>query len=128
MYLLVPVPSRLHVFSGYVLVPTLPDTGAGSSYASAALLNRLPKHRVKRETKKIEVMLETTTPEVELSQVETSATDGTFSLPVEVTKVDKGELLFLDNPRYQQIIRKNSHLNGVYIDDLDTKENLPIHR
>ena len=128
MYLLVPVPSRLHVFSGYVLVPTLPDTGASSSYASAALLNRLPKHRVKRETKKIEVMLETTTPEVELSQVETSATDGTFSLPVEVTKVDKGELLFLDNPRYQQIIRKNSHLNGVYIDDLDTKENLPIHR
>ena len=46
---------------------------------------------------------------------------------MEFTKVDKGELLFLDNPRYQQILRENSHLNGVHIDDLDTKENLPIH-
>ena len=87
----------------------------------------ITKASSKRETKKIEMMLETTTREVELSHVEISATDGTCSLEVEVTKVDKGELLFLDNLKYQQIIRKNSHLNKVHIDNLDTKENLPIH-
>ena len=87
----------------------------------------ITKASSKRETKKIEMMLETTTREVELSHVEISATDGTCSLEVEVTKVDKGELLFLDNLKYQQIIRKNSHLNEVHIDNLDTKENLPIH-
>ena len=95
------------------------DTGAGSSYSSAALLDRLPK--------RIEMMLGTTTREVELSQVEISATDGTFALQVEVTKVDKGGLLFLDNPRYQQAIKQNAHLSGVQMDDLDCKEKLPIH-
>ena len=72
-------------------------------------------------------MLGTTTREVELSQVEISATDGTFALQVKVTKVDKGELLFLDNSRYQQAIKQNAHLSGVQMDDLDYKEKLPIH-
>ena len=73
------------------------------------------------------MMLETTTRKVELSQIEISATDGTFSLGVEVTKVNKGELLSLDNPRYQQLIHTNSHLTGVAIDDLDNKDKLPVH-
>lgn len=55
------------------------------------------------------MMLRTTTREVELSQIEISATDGTFSLGVEVTKVNKGELLSLENPRYQQLIHANLH-------------------
>lgn len=103
------------------------DTGAGSSYASAALLDRLSKRQVKRETRKIEMMLGATTREVELSQIEIRATDGTFSLPVEVTKVNKGELLFLANPRYQQLISRNAHLNGVDVVDHDTKDQLPVH-
>ena len=73
------------------------------------------------------MMLETTTREVELSQIEISATDGTFSLGVEVTKVNKGELLSLENPRYQQLIHANLHLTGVAIDDLDNKDKLPVH-
>ena len=31
-------------------------------------------------------------------------------MPVEVTKVDKRELLFLDNPNYEETIAKNPHL------------------
>ena len=73
------------------------------------------------------MMLGTTTREVQLSRIEISAIDGSFSLPVEVTKVNKGELLYLDNPRYQQLLHANSHLTGVVIDDLDDKDKLPVH-
>ena len=76
------------------------DTGAGRSYASAKLLDRLSSHRIK--------MMLGATREVELSTIDISATDGKFSLPVEVTKVNKGELLFP-------------------MDDLDTKDQLPVH-
>ena len=38
-------------------------------------------------------------------------------LPVEVTKVDRGELLFLDNPNYEETIAKNPHMLGVVVND-----------
>ena len=44
-----------------------------------------------------------------------------------VTKVDKSELLNVDNPHYQQLIAKYSHLEGVTMDDKDQKPKLPIH-
>ena len=103
------------------------DTGAGSSYASAALLDRIPKRQSKKETRKIEMMLGTTTREVELSTIEIKGTLSKFSMSVEVTKVNKGELFFIDNPKYQQLIAGNPHLKGVVMEDRDTKHQLPIH-
>ena len=102
------------------------DTGAGSSYASAALLDRLPKRESKRETRKIEMMLGTTTREMELQTVNIKRTFSQFSIPVEVTKVQKGELVFIDNPRYQQLISENPHFKGIVMEDVD-KEKLPVH-
>ena len=48
-------------------------------------------------------------------------------MPVEVTKVDKGELLILENPKYQEVIARNPHLSGVVMNDVDTKSRLPVH-
>lgn len=50
-----------------------------------------------------------------------------FSMTVEVTRVDKGELLFLDNPKYQEMIARYPQLSGVAMNDLDTKRRLPVH-
>ena len=103
------------------------DTGAGSSYASAALLERISKRKCRKEIRKIDMMLGVTTREVELSTIEIKGTDGKFSMSIEVTKVNKGELLFIDNPRYEKMIEQNPHLEGVQMEDLDQKERLPVH-
>ena len=103
------------------------DTGAGSSYISAALLDQIPKKCCKKEIRKIDMMPGTTTREVELSTIQVAGLSGDFSMPVEVTKVNKSELLYLDNPKYEEIIKTNEHMQGVTMDDHDTKDKLPVH-
>ena len=58
------------------------DTGAGSSYASAALLDKLPKHKSRQEVKKIDMMLGTTTRRMELQTVNVMSTSGQFEMAV----------------------------------------------
>ena len=103
------------------------DTGAGSSYASAALLDRISSIGHKKEVRKIEMLLGASTREVELATIIISDVNRKFSMPVEVTKVDKGELLFMENPKYQEVIARNPHLSGVVMNDVDTKSRLPVH-
>ena len=103
------------------------DMGAGSSYASAALLNQISTRKRTREVSKIKMLLGTSTREVELVTIEIGDVNGKFAMPVEVTKVDKGELLFLDNPNYEETIAKNPHLSGVVMNDPDKKSRLPVH-
>ena len=103
------------------------DTGAGSSYISAALFDQIPKKCCKKEIRKIDMMLGTTTREVELSTIQVAGLSGDFSMPVKVTKVNKSELLYLDNPKYEEIIKTNEHMQGVTMDDHDTKDKLPVH-
>ena len=38
-----------------------------------------------------------------------------FTLPVKATKVNKSELLSIDNPNFCEIVNKKPHLRGVYI-------------
>ena len=106
---------------------TLSDTGAGRSYASAALLDRISSIGHKKEVRKIEMLLGASTREVELVTITISDVNRKFSMPVEVTKVDKGELLILENPKYQKVIARNPHLSGVVMNDVDTKSRLPMH-
>ena len=103
------------------------DTGAGSSYISAALLDQIPKKCCKKEIRKIDMILGTTTREVEPSTIQVAGLAGDFSMPVEVTKVTKSELLYLDKPKYEEIIKTNEHMQGVTMDDHDTKDKLPVH-
>ena len=53
--------------------------------------------------------------------------EGKFHLETEVTKVDRGELLTLNNPQYKEIIAKFPHLKEVKMDDVDEKPHLPVH-
>ena len=53
--------------------------------------------------------------------------EGDFKLSIEVTKVDRNELLTLPNPRYRETLAKFPHLNGVKMHDNDEKPELPVH-
>ena len=59
------------------------DTGNGSSYASAAFLDRLPKRSHSKEVRKIEMMLGSSTREVYLSKINVESVDGKEKLEVE---------------------------------------------
>ncbi|KAK3748961.1 hypothetical protein QZH41_006847 [Actinostola sp. cb2023] len=53
--------------------------------------------------------------------------NGEFKLKVNITKVEKRELLTLESLRYKELIEANSHLRGVEMDDDDEKDQLPVH-
>ena len=71
------------------------DTRAGSSYTSAALLDRIKTRPVRKEVRRIE-MMQTTRQEIEVHQVNVKSISGKFNLKTEVTKVNRGVLLNLD--------------------------------
>ena len=50
-----------------------------------------------------------------------------FTRNVNVTKIEKRELLTLDNPRYSDLLNNHPHLTGVTPEDSDTKARLPEH-
>ena len=101
--------------------------GVGSSYASAALLDRPHVHPQRTEIRRIEMMISDVTKRVQLYKVNVSSVTSDFTFKTEVTKVDRKELLAVENPRYQEMVNKYPHLKGVHIDDRDAKERLPIH-
>lgn len=103
------------------------DCGAGSSYASARLINALHMKPTETQTKQIEMMLGSVTTKVEMYNVNVTSISGDFSMSVTVSKVDKTELMMLENPKYEEFMKKYTHLSGVYMDDKDTKPQLPIH-
>ena len=103
------------------------DTGAGSSYASSAILDHLGIRPVREEFKRIEMMLGSTSKVIGVYGVTISSLNGKFRLKTEVTKVDRGTLLSLDNPKYGEVLQKYTHLERVHMDDDDTKAELPVH-
>ena len=84
------------------------DSGSGSSYISAKLLKAKP---VRMETYKLDV----------------ESLDGKHEMKVIFIKVDKGELLSINNLHYTELIHDNLHLSKVIIADKDKKSQLPIH-
>lgn len=103
------------------------DTGAGSSYASASLLKLLKKTAIRKETKTIEMMMNSTTKKIEVFKVKIENIKKNVAFETELCKVERKELLTLPNPKYADLIKKYSHLTGITMDDTDEKEELPIH-
>ena len=103
------------------------DTGSGSTYVSNRLVEEIGKKPIKCEQRQIDMMMSSATIRVEVYSFEVSNTQGTFNLKVDVTKVEKRELLSLPNPKYKEIISKFEHLRGVVIEDTDEKKELPVH-
>ena len=103
------------------------DTGAGSSYASATLLDRVGAKPGRRQVHKIKMMLSVATRKVELTHVKLASLKGDFQLTMEVTRVEKPSMLELENPRYLEMLERCPHLKGVMMLDVDTKQVLHIH-
>ena len=76
-------------------------------------LDRISSGKQKKEFRKIEMLLEASTREVELVMIEISDVDGRFAIPVEVTRVDKGHLIFLDNQKvWRNDCRESTFFGG----------------
>ena len=103
------------------------DSGAGSSYASAKLIERLNVKPVESKVKQVDMLMSTSTVRMESYQATVEAVNGSFQMEVQLNKVHKGELLKIENPNYEKLISTYPHLNEVNMDDKDTKEQLPVH-
>lgn len=97
-----------------IMCRALIDTGTGSSYASARLLDLLKKKPRETKTKRVEMLM-------------SSKVSVCYQMSVKMTRVNKAGLLSIDNPNYGQLINEYPHLQGVKITDRDTKQQLPIH-
>ena len=69
------------------------DTGAGSSYTLAKLIDALNKRPKETVTKRIDMMLGSSTTKVEIYSATLGAVDGRFDMNIELTKVHKPQLL-----------------------------------
>ena len=78
----------------------------------------IPKRSRDKEVRRIEMMLGSTSREVELSTIKVRSTDGSEELNVDVIKVERRELLMINSPHYQKIIKSYAHLKGVEMTDL----------
>ena len=103
------------------------DTGASSSYASAQLVDTLKIKPYEVKYKKVEMLVSTLTARMETYKTTIASTSSAYKLEVDFIKVEKGKLLEVENPKYEQIIGAYPHLTGVKMDDMDTKSELPIH-
>jgi hypothetical protein len=71
------------------------------------------------------MMMQTTRQEIEVHQVDVTSLSDQFNPRTEVTKVNRGVMLNLDNPSYPDLIKQYDHLDGVTMNDTDTKQELP---
>ena len=109
-----------------VLCRALIDSGAGSSYASAKLIHELHLKPVGVQTKKIDMLMYSKQARLETYEVKIESTTNEFTMTTNLIKVDKPELLFLENPNYESLIQNYPHLKGVTIKDRDKRTKLPF--
>ena len=93
-----------------IKVRALLDTGSGSSYASSKLIDALKKRPKEVQTKRVEMTLGSTTTKLEIYPVTITAVDGQLFMEVELTKVHKPQLMEIDNPNHEQLLKRYSHL------------------
>ena len=91
------------------------DTGAGSSYASSKLINKINKKPIRRETKRIETQMHSVVKKAEIYQFKIGDINQEFKIGIEINKLEKEVLLELPNPNYPEI------------HDTDTKKELPVY-
>ena len=103
------------------------DSGASHSYASSTAIELIKVRPKSTGLRQIVMLTGITTRTMQVSDVVISSVADDFRLDVDITKVNKRELLVLENPGYEQVIEANPHLKGVRMDDVDTKKMLPVH-
>ena len=110
-----------------ITVRTLIDSGAGSWYTSAKLIDmlHLKPHEVK--TKRVDLLMGSCVESFETYEIAMTSIDNKYQMDVKLTKVHKDKLLAIDNPNYETIIACYSHMSDVKISDDDKKASLPVH-
>ncbi|XP_028414003.1 uncharacterized protein LOC114536864 [Dendronephthya gigantea] len=103
------------------------DSGAGGSYASAKLIEALKLKPNETRLQRVDMLMSTKTSRMEMYDTSVSSIDGSYVMNVRLTKVGKDELLSINNPGYDKLIKRYQHLNAVQINDSDTKKEFPIH-
>ena len=91
------------------------DTAAGSSYISSAMVRHLGMKPNRTEQRHIEMLMANTVKTFNIHELEISSDNGTFTLETEVTQVDRDVIMKIPNPKYQDALKKYSHLKGVQI-------------
>ena len=103
------------------------DSGSNHSYVSSTAIE-LIKAKVKSSSfRQIAMLTDVETRTMQVYEVVMRSVTGDLSLNVNVTKIEKRELLTLDNPRYSDLVKSQPHLRGVKMEDSDTKACLPAH-
>ena len=72
-------------------------------------------------------MMSTKIAKIEIYNLRVESKNQSFSLNLDVSKVNRKELLTVPNPNYGEMTKKFSHLKGVYMEERSDKEELPIH-
>ena len=103
------------------------DSGSSSCYASAKLLDMLGQRPTEIKPKRVEMLMASTTARMEVVKSTVSSRSGDYKLEVNLTKVNQGELLSLENPQYEQLMKSYPHLKSGEMEDKDTKPLLPVH-
>ena len=98
-----------------------------ASHMSASLVNKLSKQPVRREPKKIEMMLYTATSTINIYDVKIENLQNDFQLKTELNAVDKAMLLTVPNPRCKSMLSDHHYLKDVKVDEFQTKAVSPIH-
>ena len=102
------------------------DTDAGSSYASAKIHELKIKPKAS-ETKRIDMLMCSKDTILESYEVKIQSIDREFELNTDLIKVEKSQLLEIENPKYANVIESFPHLEGGSATETETKTLLPIH-
>ena len=93
------------------------DTGAGSSYISAALINHLGEKHFRTEKRQIEMMFSTQEKRIRIFTLKVCSIHGNHVLSTEMTQVDREVLHTIPNPCYEKNQRTYEHLKSVVMID-----------
>ena len=102
------------------------DSGTSHSYASPTAINLTHAKLKSTGLRQIAMLTGVTTRTMQVYEVKIQSLSGDFDLDVNITKIEKKELLSLDNPQFIEVLSKYSHLRGVEMDDDDQKDLLAM--
>ena len=99
------------------------DSGSGSSYISGKLAAMLNVKRVETRTSKIVMLLIFKTTRLKIYEATVELMVGDYVMDVKLIKVEKGELLTVDNPHYNNLQEGFDYLKQANFIDVDQKPN-----
>ena len=102
------------------------DIGASHSYVSARLVKLTQASEVKKEMRRITTLMGTSTSKFSQYDIRLESVKGNFELEACVTKIEKSELLSLENSHNHELIKNYAHLRDIELVDVATKQKLLV--